>query len=131
MALKGVWRRTTVLDRLVVLSVALGCLASFALLERVGAGQRVVVVQGGKTLFVAPLDSKRTVSLPGPLGETRLAIDEGTVCVLNSPCPHKICMGSGSVSRAGELLACVPNRLLIRIEGEAREEGNDYDLLSR
>lgn len=130
MALKGVWRRTTALDKLLVAAVALLCLASFGLWRGTSRGERVVVMQGERTLFTAPLNVSRTVRLPGPLGETLLAIKDGRVCVLDSPCPQKVCIGMGEVSRSGELVACVPNRLIIRIEGGAAE-GEDYDLLSR
>jgi hypothetical protein len=34
-------------------------------------------------------------------------------------------MGMGEVSRAGELLACVPNELLVRIEGGQEERSHD------
>jgi hypothetical protein len=39
-------------------------------------------------------------------------------------------MGMGEIARHGELLACVPNHLLVRIEGGEERDG-DYDLLSR
>lgn len=131
MALKGVWRRTTRLDRLVVVLVALACAGSFALFGRAGVGERVVILVDGETRFVAGLDAERTVRLEGPLGETLVSIGDGRVCVLDSPCPHKVCMGMGAVSRGGELVACVPNRLLIRIEGADEPQEGGYDLLSR
>lgn len=131
MALKGVWQRATRLDRVVVVLVAVACAASFALFGRAGAGERVVVLVDGVPRFVAGLDSDRTVRLDGPLGETVISIHEGRVCVLDSPCPRKVCMGMGSVSRGGEMVACVPNRLLIRIEGAAASQETGYDLLSR
>jgi hypothetical protein len=40
-------------------------------------------------------------------------------------------MGTGEVSRRGELIACVPNALLLHIEGDADDQVKDYDLLSR
>nr|NIS40466.1 NusG domain II-containing protein [Desulfuromonadales bacterium] len=131
MALKDVWQRTTGLDRLVVAGVALGCAASFALFGSAASGERVVVLVDGEPRFVGRLDDQRTVRLQGPLGETIVSIGNGRVCVLDSPCPHKVCMGMGAVSRSGELVACVPNRLLIRIEGAVDQAEGEYDLLSR
>lgn len=131
MALKGVWQRTTRLDRLVVVLVALACAGSFALYGRHGSGERVVVLVDGETRFVAGLDSDRTVRLEGPLGETMVSIRNGQVRVLDSPCPHKVCIGMGSVDRGGEVVACVPNHLLIRIEGATESQETGYDLLSR
>lgn len=131
MALKGVWQRTTRLDRLVVILVALLCAGSLAFFGRSGSGEQVAILIDGETRFVAGLDNERTVRLDGPLGETVVSIKNGGVRVLESPCPQKVCMGMGPVSRGGELVACVPNRVLIRIEGAAEPQETGYDLLSR
>jgi len=37
----------------------------------------------------------------------------------------------GKISRAGEILACVHNHLLVRITGTATPAAKSYDLLSR
>lgn len=129
MALRGALRRMTPLDRGVVLLLLLAAVFSFLLLGRGEPGRRLVVEQEGRTLFTSPLAADRTVALSGPLGETVLAIRGGGARILSSPCPHKDCMGMGPAARRGDLLACVPNRLLVRIEGE--DDGADYDLLSR
>lgn len=120
----------TALDRLIVLGLLGAAILSFQLTTPGEAGERVVVEQRGKVVFTAPLNSDRRLALPGPLGETVLVIHDGRVCVESSPCPRKICMGMGEISRSGELLACVPNELLIRVEG-GRQKERDYDLLSR
>ena len=125
------WRRMTPLDRLLVAVLLAAVAASFVVVGRLPAGARVVAEQDGRIVFTAPLSEARSVRLAGPLGDTRVEIADGRACVTESPCPHKVCMGMGQVSRRGELLACVPNRLVIRIEG-GREEGEPaYDLLSR
>lgn len=130
MAVKALLRRLTPLDKGIVLVLLLATVALFLVVGRGAPGARVVVERNGRILFSAPLAEDRTVSLAGPLGETILAIHDGRACIVSSPCPRKICMGMGEVSRGGELLACVPNELLVRIDGPLREERN-YDLLSR
>ncbi len=127
----ALWGRMTPLDRVLVSTLLAGVAASLVLVARLPAGARVVAERDGRVVFSAPLDQPRTVRLSGPLGDTLLEIAAGRACVRDSPCPHKVCMGMGEVSRRGELVACVPNRLVIRIEG-GREEGiPPYDLLSR
>lgn len=131
MALKAIWRRLTVLDRLVVLILMLGVGAAFVLFGQRPRGAQVVVEQAGRVVFTAPLDDERTAALPGPHGETVVAIRHGRACVAAASCPNKVCMGMGEVSRRGEMIACVPNGLLLHIEGDAGDEAKDYDLLSR
>ena len=131
MALSGVWRRSRPLDRLVVVLLLLLCGLLLVWLRPGPPGRRLLVERDGVVIYTAPLDLERTVELTGRLGITRLAIGQGSVCIEDSACPRKVCIGMGRIERAGELLACVPNGLLVRIDGDAAEQGEKYDLLSR
>ncbi|MDO3378397.1 NusG domain II-containing protein [Geoalkalibacter halelectricus] len=124
------WRRMTGLDRLITALLLAAVAASFALLGQREAGERVLVERDGRLLFSAPLDEARRVSLPGPLGDTLLEIADGQARILASPCAHKVCVGMGGVFRRGALIACVPNRLIVHIEGQGEEGAPAYDLLS-
>jgi len=131
MAVGWLWRRMTPLDRAVVLALFGAAAATFFLLGQRARGERVVVEQGGRVVFTAPLREDRTVVIPGPLGETVVAIRGGRACVVSASCPNKVCMGMGAAARQGELIACVPNALLLRVEGAPPTGTRDYDLLSR
>jgi hypothetical protein len=37
----------------------------------------------------------------------------------------------GEARHAGDLIACVPNHLVIRIAGQASDAGEGYDIISR
>ena len=93
-------------------------------------GSRVIVTSENETCFVAGLDEKHQVDLDGPLGKTRLVIDEKGAYVTGSPCPRKVCISMGPAQYSGDLLACIPNRIMVRIENTGDEEA-PYDLLSR
>ncbi len=71
-----------------------------------------------------PLDSEENLSVPGPLGTTEVVIKDGTVRIEASPCRGKNCITMGAVSKPGAWIACLPNRVFIRITGET-EEGTD------
>ncbi|NBC29009.1 MAG: hypothetical protein GVY29_03345 [Spirochaetes bacterium] len=77
-----------------------------------------VSVQAEGEEFVYSLEDSRRLSFEGPLGRTVVEIADGTVSVLEDPGPLQICVRQGEVSRAGEWLACLPNEVFIRIEGE-------------
>lgn len=129
MVLKVLLRHTTLLDRVIVLLLLAATASSFLFLGQRSPGKKIVAERDGQIVFVAPLGENQTVSLQGPLGETVLSIRQGKARILASPCPHKACIGMGEVSKNGELLACVPNHLLVRIEGSPGTN-QDYDLLS-
>ena len=128
--MKTPWQVMTGGDWLVVLSLLGIALAGIAWLATAPAGTRVVATCGDQTCFVADLDQARSVDLDGPLGKTHLVIDEKGAYVTSSPCPRKVCLAMGPARHSGDLLACVPNRIMVRIEGPSGEDV-PYDLLSR
>jgi hypothetical protein len=121
----------TLLDWLIVLALLAGVGFSFYLVGQKKAGNQVIVEQDGKVLFSAPLGSDREETFTGPVGETVMAIRNREVFISQSDCPRKICMGMGHIHRNGEVIACVPNHILVRVAGEEKEDEREYDILSR
>jgi hypothetical protein len=72
--------------------------------------------------WIFPLDAQTTLRVPGPLGETVVVIEEGSVRVVSSPCPEKICIKTGRISKPGQWIACLPNRIFISIRGRRSEQ---------
>ena len=119
----------TPFDRKLLIVVAVLVALSFSLLFRQSAGARVVVSSDDQIVFVAPLDKDRRVELNGPLGITVLQIENGAARIISSPCTQKICIGMGEARHTGDLIACVPNQLVISIEGDS--DGEEYDFIRR
>jgi hypothetical protein len=128
--MKTPWQVMTGSDWLVVMFLLGVSLAGIAWVATAPEGTQVVVTSGGKICFTAPLDQPYSVDLDGPLGKTRLVIDDQGARITNSPCPRKICIAMGVARHTGDLLACVPNRILVSIDSPAGVEVT-YDLLSR
>jgi len=130
MALFGWLQRLTPFDRKLLILVTIAICLSFLLPLSQNAGARVVVTAAGRVVFTAPLNQARTVALEGPLGMTEMEIAAGRVGILSSPCPNKTCIRMGKASHEGDVIACVPNGLIVRVEGDADRE-SEYDLISR
>lgn len=130
MQIRSLLARISPFDRQLLLVLSLLVLASFLLLLKQGEGARVLVQSGDRTLFVADLSRDQQVELAGPLGTTVLQIEDGAAQVISSPCQQKICIGMGAIRHPGELLACVPNRLVIRILGRGTQQEQGYDVIS-
>jgi hypothetical protein len=100
----------------VVLAVFGACLAG---LDRPSSpGARVALKAPGKAIEILDLSEARTVHVAGLVGETVIAIAGGRVSFVSSPCPHKVCVRRGEISRCGEWIACVPNGVVATITGE-------------
>lgn len=46
-----------------------------------------------------------------------VVIKKGTVFVIDSSCPDKICEKHNPISKSGEMIVCLPNKVVVRIEG--------------
>ncbi len=78
------------------------------------------ITASGVTYYY-PLTADRIVEVSGPLGTTRIAIVEGMVKIMDSPCPDKLCIQAGEITSAGNWLACLPNRIFVKILGKEAE----------
>ena len=84
-------------------------------------GESQVRIEGAEESWLYPLDSEVELEVRGPLGHTHVHIHDGAVYVSESPCNQKICIAAGSISAPGTFIACLPNQVLIRIEGVEKE----------
>ncbi len=94
--------------------LVIGALSASAYSAR--GGDPKVVVEAAGSQWIYPLKADRQLRVQGPLGEERIQIAKGEVFVLSSPCPNQICILQGKISRPGQWIACLPNKVFIRIE---------------
>lgn len=66
------------------------------------------------------LDQQRTLDVPGPLGISRIVIDQGKVRFASSPCRNQYCVHQGWLKHAGEAAVCLPNRVSVELLGSAK-----------
>jgi hypothetical protein len=117
-------RRPTWLDVAIIAVVLAG---GGLLAWRVYAGDGtapVLHIKGETGEWYYPLDRERHVTVHGPVGDTVVAIEGGEARVLSSDCPEKLCVRSPGIKRNGEWIACLPNRVLVTVEGSG---GGAYD----
>lgn len=107
---------------LAVATVALG-VAFVAFGEAQVSGTQVAITGPGGKVLTFDLGQSRTMEVEGLKGRTVVSIDGGSVRFVSSPCPHKDCVRRGRISRSGEWIACVPNRVVATITGERTYDG--------
>lgn len=135
---------------LLIILVAAGLAATAALsMSRSDAGSdaKVVIESSGDVYATYPLSEDRTVIVPAPQenasslkvpDDSRPAADQfdhynvvvisgGTVKVTEASCANQVCVGHSAISRSGESIVCLPNKLIVRIDSGGAEEGECYD----
>ena len=60
--------------------------------------------------------SYKSIELKGPQGKTEIEVNKGFVRVVKSTCKHKLCEKVGFAANNNDVIACVPNKILINIE---------------
>lgn len=72
--------------------------------------------------YIYPLDSNMTKVFKGAIGNTTVEISNGKAKIIQSDCKNKTCIKIGSIYKNGQSTACLPNRILVTIEGGNSDE---------
>jgi len=80
-------------------------------------GNQAVIAIAGKHWRTVDLYEDGIYNVKGPLGVSRLEVHEGRIRFISSPCDNKQCIHQGWIQQSGEIVACVPNTISVRILG--------------
>lgn len=76
------------------------------------------VFYGDTLVKQLPLDRATDAHrIDGEKGHIELAVDNRSVRVVSASCKHRTCMEMGAISRPGQSLVCIPNRITVAISG--------------
>lgn len=64
-----------------------------------------------------PLDTDTSVTLTGEGYKLTLEIADGGARIAESDCPDRVCVNTGTVTRPGQSIICVPARISVRLTG--------------
>ena len=106
-------------------------LFAFFLISRLGRenGSYAVVTVDGAFYGRYPLSKDTDIPITKDDNVTNHAvIENGTVYMKEASCRNHICISQGRKKALGESIVCLPNRVVIRIEGDG--EGSGYDVIT-
>jgi len=89
-------------------------------------GDTVLIQVDGKDFLRLSLNENRIVRVSGPIGISIVEIKDRRVRMLSSPCPDKLCIKEGYIDKTGQVIICIPNRIVIKIEGKAGLDALTY-----
>lgn len=96
-------------------------------------GERYISVQvDGKEIkkisFGANMIGK-TIDIETEYGYNKIEIGDGRVRVIEADCPDKLDVKQGWISTQGEIIVCLPNRMVVEIKSE-KSTVNEIDHIS-
>ena len=83
-----------------------------------GAG-KVSVTVDGEIFGTYSLAEDQTVDIDGT---NRLVIENGTAEMEWADCPDQLCVNQRAVSRQGESIICLPNKVIVEVESSESSE---------
>ncbi|MFQ6112677.1 MAG: NusG domain II-containing protein [bacterium] len=125
---KEIYRLLTLGDKILISTLILCGLFSFLSLQlEPGAGEFALISVQGVQEFRKSLKADEVFIIKGPVGETKIEIAQGSIRVVDSDCPQRLCVRQGKIRRTGEIIVCMPNRISIWIEGKHK---NKFDAVA-
>jgi len=116
--------RATLGDKILILFFVL---INAFLFMKMGVGTKgdwVVIEMNQREISRHRLNENRVIPIKGKLGITEVEIANGKARIRHSPCKNKVCIKAGDIQYADRLIACIPNRIVVRVIGE-KQRGVD------
>lgn len=108
--------KPTLADGLLIVSCALiGIFVFLILLFGRSEGERIIISCGGEVLGEYSLSQDGEYSFLD--GAVVVTVSGGEAFVSHADCPDKSCILMGKISKGGESIICLPNRISITVEG--------------
>jgi len=106
----------TIADIVLIVALCAATAGSFYVIGAFTTGGGIALVQvDGSTVYKANLHESSVIELRGVKGKLTVETKEGKVAITSADCPNHICVRTGWRSRAGEVIVCVPNKVVVRI----------------
>lgn len=106
-----------------IIAISLVLLLCVNLTQKEGTG--VIVKMNGQEIGRYSLSTNGTYPLNG--GTNVLVIKDGYAYLLDATCPDKLCVQQGKISKTGQVITCLPNKLTVSVYGAGE---NDIDFIS-
>ncbi len=121
--------RICLLVFILIMAVSFGVILSRREEDR---GSKIAgIYQDGSVLHSIALNRVKkpyTIKIEGRNGINIVSVESGRICVSEADCPDKLCVKCRWISKPGQMVVCLPNRLMIKIKNEA---GDGIDGLSQ
>lgn len=103
----------------ILLIIFLLTLSFLPLAFLVNASAKTAVISvDGEHYKTFRLDKDDVFTIKTKYGENTVKIKNNSIAIEYADCADKICVKSGEIKDAGEVIACLPHKLLIEIRNE-------------
>jgi len=112
---------------LVVVIITLGASSIYKTLSK-GTEKIAVIKRSGtviRTIDLGKVVEPEEFTIKTDNGHyNTIEVKHNSISIISADCPHKECVKSGWISQPGEMLVCLPYKLIINIQGK-KDKGID------
>ena len=117
--LSAIFKLLTTGDKILLIVILFLSIFSIVLLQNYRQpGEIVVIKTANQIQHQLNLSENKELTVIGPVGKTCIQIKDKKVRVTHSDCPQKICEKTGWINKTDEFIVCVPNKVVISINGK-------------
>lgn len=103
-----------------------GVFYALGILSPKDAGAQVLIRIDGELYKSLPLDKDGSYPIKQETGDYNLVvIKDGKAFIQEASCPDKLCIRQGKISFENETVVCLPNKLVLEIDGSTDAPGLD------
>lgn len=106
-------------DKLLIIAIVIIALVIFfiTMIAASDANNKVIsVTVDQKPYITLPLSKDTEFTVSTQYGNNTIQIKDGSVKVISADCPDKICAHTKAAQKAGDIIVCLPHRLIITIQ---------------
>ena len=118
-------KKADIILLIVLIIVGLASTAYVAMSK--SGGDTVIIERNGDMYGKYSLFEDKTITVEGKHSKNIVTIAGGKVTMTESTCKNQVCVDTGRIDQAGESIICLPNKLVVRIEGKGDKK---YDAVS-
>ena len=122
---QSLWQVLTTADKVLMLVIALAAAGFFFYQREESREGHQVRLEAAGQVHILSFDKATNIKVTGPLGISHIEIGTEGARFSESPCFHKVCVKHGWIRFAGEVAACIPNKMVLAVQGEALTDGLD------
>lgn len=109
---------------LIIILLFIALAFNFVFLNLMGGGGEVVVFYNLGEYARAPLNEEAVIEVKSSNGTVinEIVIEGGGVHMSGSSCKDKVCINQGHISGTGQVITCLPNKVVVEIVSGGKVE---------
>lgn len=110
-------RNDLILISVLVLIAVISLVLFFTLSEK--ENLTVLIYENNELIYEGDMEEEKEITC----NQVTIIINKDGVYVLQSNCKDQICVHQGKIHRAGQTIICLPNQVVVRLEGRKVDVG--------